>query len=433
MRYRTPPSIVLLTGWFLACSAPPVRAIEVSDATVVDRTNWALVQGAVPESVLNWLKTGDWVIEARALKFDPAEYFEGFAPDSFSGNKDLYDLDADGGIIAVDTGRPPGTIVGIPFPSIDPADPKAAAKIMYNNHYMQYVLGDIRVEVHLMWFNRSGFEREAGCEWIQAAMDGWPGARDRGNPERIEKYATLFVRTPFDARGLAIMLWRYLDPKKYDSTFVYVPSLRKVRRVSPANRSNAIGSDATADDANGFDGKISSFAWRFVERREALVPWHDENPMPVVATDKGGWETTKTFKTTVYGYQKDGWQGAPWAATNLAWAKRPVYILEATPLDPSYNYGTHTLWIDAQTFSCNYKVIHDRGGSYWKTFLKGDAAWKSEDGRVRYLSAVGQQVVDDRADHASIIEGPGARNQWTASLAVDLNDFSLGGFQKLCK
>ena len=417
----------------LASMAPPIQALEAPAGTRVDKTNWGTVEGQVPESVLNWLKTGDWIIELKPLNFDPAEYFEGFAAEAFSNNRGKYDLDEEKGIIDLETGKSPEAVVGIPFPVIDPADPKAAAKIMYNNHYMQYVLGDIRVEVNLMWLNRTGFEREAGCEWIQAAMDGWPGARERGNPERIEKYATLFVRSPFDARGLAIMLWRYLDPKKYDSTFVYVPALRKVRRVSPANRSNSIGSDATADDANGFDGKISTFDWKLLGSKEAVVPWHDENPMPVVQNDDGSWQTTKTFKKVVYGYEKPGWQGAPWAATNLAWTPRAVYIIEAIPKDPSYNYGTHYLWIDAQTFSCNYKIIHDRSGQYWKTFLKGDAAWRSEDGKTRYLSAVGQQVVDDRADHASIIEGPGARNIWTSSAKVDLNDFSMAGFQKLCK
>lgn len=425
--------IVFVTLWHLGSPAPATAADEVADGTVIDRTNWEQVEGAVPEPVLNWLKTGDWILQVKRLNFDPSEYFEGFALEAFEKNRGRYDLDADGGMIETKTGKSPECIVGIPFPDIDPGDPKAAAKIMHNNHYMQYVLGDIRVEVHLMWLNRSGFDREAACEWIQAAMDGWPGARDRGNPDKIEKYATLFVRTPYDIRGLAVMLWRYLDPKKYDSTFVYVPALRKVRRVSPANRSNAIGSDATADDANGFDGKISTFDWRLVGRKDAIVPWHDENPMPIVRSADGGWETTKAMKTVVYGYQQEGWQGAPWAATNVAWARRPVYVIEATPRDAGYNYGTHYMWIDAETFSCNYKVINDRGGNYWKTFLKGDAAWKSADGQVKYLSAVGQQVVDDRANHASIIEGPGARNQWVAGVRLDLNDFSLGGFQKLCK
>ncbi len=425
--------ILLPMFWALLRPLPSLPAEELPDGTVIDKTNWSKVEGDAPKSVLNWLKTGDWILQAKHLHFDPAEYFEGFAVKAFEKNTGRYDLDADNGVIDVKTGDLPASIVGIPFPEIDPADPKAAVKIMYNNHYMQYVLGDIRIGVHLMWLNRSGFEREAGCEWIQAAMDGWPGARERGNPQHIEKYATLFIRSPFDARGLAVMLWRYLDPKKYDSTFVYIPALRKVRRISPANRSNSIGSDLTADDANGFDGKISTFDWRFVGRKEAIVPWHDENPMRIVQNEEGGWETTKEMKRVVYGYQQEGWQGAPWAATNLAWARRPVFIIEATPRDPSYNYGTHYMWIDAETFSCNYKVINDRSGNYWKTFLKGDAAWKSADGKVKYLSAVSQEVVDDRDNHASIIEGPGARNIWVSTARVDLNDFSLGGFQKLCK
>ena len=161
--------IVLLTLWLLACLTPPILAEDGPRETIIDRTNWDSVQGLVPDPVLNWLKTGDWIIEMKPLNFDPAEYFEGFAVKAFAKNKGKYDLDEDKGTVDVKTGKPPDFIVGVPFPEIDPKDPKAAAKIMYNNHYMQYVLGDIRVGVHLMWFKRSGFEREAGCEWIPAA------------------------------------------------------------------------------------------------------------------------------------------------------------------------------------------------------------------------------------------------------------------------
>jgi hypothetical protein len=45
-------------------------------------------------------------------------------------------------------------------------------------------------------------------------------------------------------------------PGKRDSSWSYVPALRRVRAVSPANRSDGfLGSDVSQDDGRFFDGK----------------------------------------------------------------------------------------------------------------------------------------------------------------------------------
>jgi len=233
---------------------------DVSTGDVIDSKNWEKAEGLLPESILDWVKKGQWVIEIKDLNFDLGEYYADFAVEAREKNRGKYDVGPDNGIVDVHTGRPPESIVGLPFPWIDPNDPKAAVKIMNNNHYLQYIVGDVRANFGLVWVGRSGFEREVGCLWNQAAMDGWPGARERGNPLRIEKYATLLVLKPFDVAGTAVMLWRYLEADKLDSTFGYIPAVRRVRRMSPANRSDAyVGSDATVDDANGYDGKVTAF------------------------------------------------------------------------------------------------------------------------------------------------------------------------------
>jgi hypothetical protein len=265
-------------------------------------------------------------------------------------------------------------------------------------------------------------------------MDGWPGAQARSNPHRVEKFATLLVLEPFDIAGTAVMLWRYLEAHKLDSTFGYVPAVRRVRRMSPASRSDAyVGSDVCVDDANGYDGKVTAFDWVFLGKQEAVVPWYDTDPIRIVRTELDEWATSKDIKQIRHGYEQEGWQGAPWAAMNLSWAKRPVYILEMKPKDRYYNYGTHYMWIDAQTYSCNYKVIHDRSGKYWKTYLKGDIPCESANGRVKILTLGTQQVVDDRTEHCTVIEGISHRNSYVYFAHVDLHDFTLGGFQKYCK
>ena len=44
---------------------------------------------------------------------------------------------------------------------------------------------------------------------------------------------------PFDLKGIGALEYRYIDPAKQDDTWLYVPSLRRVRRLSTAQRSDA--------------------------------------------------------------------------------------------------------------------------------------------------------------------------------------------------
>ncbi len=332
------------------------------------------------------------------------------------------------------TGKPPEHIVGLPFSKVDQNDPKSPVKIMYNTLYMQHLLGNLRFPFQAIFVGRSGFEREVGALWRQVAMDGYPGTAEVRNPDRIEKYSMLVVKKPFDLAGTAIMLWRYRDPRTQDSTFGYFPAIRRVRRMSPANRSDAfVGSDFTVDDANGYDGKITAFEWKLLRKQEMLAPVLSIQPVRIVQNDEGEWETTKSIRPVIYGYKQEGWQGASWAPTNLAWVKRPVYVLEMRPKDRYYNYGVQHLWVDAEIFGSVYKVIHDRSGKYWKTFLSSAMACTSASKGTRFISVATQQAVDDRTDHSTIIEDASRRNIWNYYADLDVNDFSLAGFQKFSK
>lgn len=430
------PEFALMSSvflWILLC-LPPALSADVSPGDRIDQTNWGKIEGLVPDPVLNWVKTGDFVLHIHELEYSPRDYFPQFAKDASRANAGKYDLDEDDGIIDRETSKRPEHIVGLPFPQIEREDPKAAKKIMYNALYMQYILGDLRFPLQSIYIGRSHFEREIDLVWQQAAMDGYPEAEKRKNPDRVEKYTTLLVRSPFDLKGTAVMLWRYFDPTMQDNSFGFIPAIRRVRRMSPANRSDALlGSDFSVDDANGYDGKITDFEWKLLGTQEMLAPALSTDTVRIVKNEEGEWETTANIPAVVYGYQKEGWQGASWAPTNLAWVKRPAYLLEMKPKDPYYNYGPQYLWIEAEVFGCAYKVIHDKSGSYWKTFFSSAAACESADKKVRFITLASQHAVDDRSRHGSVIEDASPRNIWHFYADVDVNDFSLSGFQQFCK
>jgi hypothetical protein len=172
---------ILLTGFLATLSPLHAASADVSPGDVVDKSNWEKAEGLLPDPVLNWIKQGDFIIEIGQLNYNPADYIPPFAKEALKTNLGKYELDANDGVMDVKTGKPPERVIGLPFPQIDPNDPKLAAKLMQNNHYMQYLPGNLRFPFQGIYIDRSGgFDRESENMWLQMAMDGYPGATEQG-------------------------------------------------------------------------------------------------------------------------------------------------------------------------------------------------------------------------------------------------------------
>jgi hypothetical protein len=425
---------VCLIGLCLLLCVVPRASADESPNKVIDKTNWEEVEGLVPHTILNWLKNGKLILHLGELSYDPAVYLPQFALDALQSNIGKYDIDEEGWIVEVSTAKPAKHIIGYPFPKIEMDDPRVAEKIVYNKIYTWYLVGDNYFTYQMIWIGASGHERTIELKAQQMALQGWPGIKDRKNPDLVEKRALGVATSPVDVKGTATMGWRYMSPNKQDSTFGFIPAIRRVRQMSPANRSDAVvGSDFCIDDSNGYDGKVQAFNWKLLREQEAIVPYLDENPQTIIRNAKNEWCTTKQHKPVVYGYDKEGWQGAPWAPTNCVWVKRPVYVLEMWSKDKYYNYGTQYLWIDKETYASHYKVIHDRSGEYWKSSLAFFTGNESPDGAMRTAGLVGGPMVDDRYDHASGSEIASPRNIVHMFAELNPRDFTIAGFAKFCQ
>ena len=427
-----------VTIFILAMSLVPLITSQgfgdVSPGEVLDQTNWEKAKGVLPEPVLNWIKNGAVVLEVGALNYNPDVWHPAFALESMKTNIGKYALDENDGIVDKATGKRPEHIIGFPFPDVKADDPQMATKTLYNKDYVQYIAGNARAVFAAQYINRSGYARSTTGAMHNMVMDGNPKSVARRNPDRIEKYQIFVARSPYDIAGSAVMTWRYLSPSKEDNTFAYLPAIRRVRRMSPGNRSDTLfGSDMAVDDASCYDGKIAAMEWKLLRRQEALLPFNFTDPGGLVKNDRGEWESSEKMKKFVYGYEKEGWQGAPWAPLNWVWVKRPVYVIEVKAKDPYYNYGPQELWVYEGNWLPHYKIINDRAGKYWKTVMMAIGFFENPEEKMRLTYAGEQVVVDERADHATLISGPTPTDIWQYDAEMDEDDFSLAGFQKFCK
>jgi hypothetical protein len=418
----------------MSCPCSPAFA-ELAVGTVIDKTNAEQAEGLVPDAVLNWVKKGDGSMTIGDLPYQPDEFLPPPAKAYIESNKGKYDVGADGLIVDLKTGKLPEFIDGMPFPEIDIKDPNAGQKIMYNKHYYSYAVGPIQVPFQVSWVGRkTGFEREIIMDYWTYLLDGYPPAREEDNPEQVEMHSLIIALAPYDIRGTNILLWRYRNDR-LDSTFAYVPAIRRVRRMSPANRSDSfLGSDFCVDDAWGYGGKIATFNWKLIEKKDQLVPFIAGPTIKLIKNDAGEWVSQGGDRTIRYGFKMEGWQGAPWWPTEgLIYVNRPTYILECSAKDKYYNYGPQLLWVDAGLWTPTYKVISDRSGAYWKVEWQALNALQTEDKSYQTSGLANMMAFDDRSQHACVLVLTHPDNSTRYLARHDRNDFSLGGFQKLCK
>lgn len=426
--------IALIIGLALSCLIPQAALADLAPGTVIDKTNAEQAEGLLPDPVLNWIKKGDGTMTVGELPYDMDAFMPPAGQKYMESNVGKYEVNAEGLLVDVKTGKLPDFIDGLPFPQIDLNDPNAGPKIMYNKHYYSYIVGNVDVPFQTKWVGRkTGFERELICGYQTYVLDGYPPAREESNPENVELHSLILLFAPFDVKGTNILLWRYRDDR-LDSTFAYVPAIRRVRRMSPANRSDAfVGSDFCVDDAWGYAGKINAFSWKVIKKADQLIPVYPGKPLKIAKNDAGEWRTVNEGQDITYGFQHEGFQGAPWWPQELVYIKRSTYILECEAKDKYYNYGPQQLWIDAGCYTPTYKVISDRSGAYWKTEWQALGPTANEDGSIKLVGLANMMAFDDRSQHACCLVLYHPKNSTRYFAILDRNDFSLGGFQKLCK
>ena len=374
---------------------------EAPGGDVIDRSNWEEAEGLLPTPHLQWVKDGKMSLKLGELTYDPSKYFSQDSLDLTVGNVGKYSIDEKGWITETATGKPAKLILGFPFPKIDMEDPKAGEKVMHNKVYTWYLTGSVRINYELLWIG-SNLERSISNMSLLTPLQGWPGVERLKNPEDFEKLGLTVVTEPVDLKGASSMTWRFMHPGKEDSTFAYVPMTRRVRQLSPANRSNAVaGSDLCIDDGNGYDGKVQAFEWKLLRKQEALVPYIDESPMPMERTRRGEWASTNQQKILISGYEDKEWQGAPWAVMNYIWIKRPVYVVEARAKDPYYNYGLQHLWVDTETYAVFYKIIQDRAGDFLEGLFAAFTGYRSPGDEMKLHALSHGVMIDDRTGHAT--------------------------------
>ncbi|NOY61114.1 MAG: outer membrane lipoprotein-sorting protein [Calditrichaeota bacterium] len=132
---------------------------------------------------------------------------------------------------------------------------------------------------------------------------------------KVEKKIMFFIK-PADVRNTSFMNWSYDDPGKDDDQWIYLPALKKVKRISSDSKNDYfMGSDFTYDDLG------------------------DRKPQD---------DTHKILREEEFNGE-------------------PCYVVESIPKDKDYMYSRTVTWVVKDKWVGLKKEFYDEDGEYLKT------------------------------------------------------------------
>ncbi len=331
---------------FFLCTA--AFALDLpAPGTVIDKSNIDQYKNLFPDFWYDAFTTGGGFIEPLSIKVEetksnpyPAEVMNASA-----ANNGKYSIDAGGYI----TGGSYEEIKGFPFPDISPDDPQFVTKIMWNYDY-RYMFDDQRCTFMTL-------EKRLGNKCSASVVDSFQISFqnrlfDDPKPlyETAQNYRKAnFIRSMFPPvqRNFITLLIRYIDQKAADTTYLYLPSMRRVLRGEAGERSTPIMSSTQAPDdfEGGFAGRIPAFTYELVADTK------------VIGQANATWNYTKMKDIGALDFipvEPDGWQ------------VREVYVIDILPKDEKYPQSKKRVWMDKETMNNLYACAWDRAGKLWK-------------------------------------------------------------------
>ena len=252
---------------FVLLLAMLVRVAGAAD--VVDQQTAATYEQVLPPEVLAHYKAGEYRNEIAAWPANPP-WEQAFADASAANAKRLTVNDA-GTIVEQNGGAPATGIYGLPF-RIDPADPQAGVKVIWNAYYGLWRIGSTHDVLTLDWVGKKGLERQALLESHTLYSEGVPAARaPKGDTLGLASRQRAVVTSPADLNGTASLTWRFRAADQRDQSWTYVPALRRVRarsrpRTAPTASSARTSARTTARSSTA-SRRTSPGSWSASARR----------------------------------------------------------------------------------------------------------------------------------------------------------------------
>jgi Protein of unknown function (DUF1329) len=347
MKVMTRIAVAVLT---LLVINSPCNAAIVQPGVVITRDN--------ADSVANLLSPGnlDLVRQGMRIKVVPTEQIEW--PPPYKSATEKYSPQ----VRLNERGELENYVAGMPFPFVDPNDPQAATKVMWNFSYGPQFADSVEIRKpemssyrdlgppgnamhwlfpaeafhsmvdHLAWYNNVG----------RTEVPPIPTDPNAGKSGIRYRFAEGPIIDPSTSHGQWLIRYRYIDPRLPDYALYFA-----LGRVSAGMLSDIIGPYTLDPDSYfGFAAKIEDYDYRLLGISSMLASVHAESsPARHCPFD-------------------DGRSVCP-----ENWEIRTIYAIEAIPKGRSHGRDVvkRVLYIDAEGWFITASDQFDQRGSLWKT------------------------------------------------------------------
>ena len=276
-----------------------------------------------------------------------------------------------------DQGELHNYVAGQPFPSIDPNDPHAATKAMWNFSFRPQYTDDADIRDVEIVSGRPSSALPGPIEHFTIGHFAFYNnmGRTEVNPVPTDPEATgagiryRFGAFPFlepeEIRGFGFVRLRSKNPGVDDDSWYYNPSERRLRNVTAETLSDAMGplsvggkaisyaNNLDPDSYFGFSAKIENYDYKLLGIKPMLASVHAEN----TPAKPCQFDNSRTVCPE-------------------AWEMRQLYVIEATakPLSWHQKIGSsgivipkRVLYIDSEGWFITASDQYDNEGKLWKT------------------------------------------------------------------
>jgi hypothetical protein len=347
---------------------------DLKPGDTIGPQTWERVKGMVGENLLHRIKRGyTFQIKDDPRIGPPREYVAATAKYA-----DQVKLSPKGELL--------NYVAGEPFPNLSPSDPQAGIKLAWN-FYWRWIGDDYKTgggtgqgKIIRYAIERDGSERRADVLHHSIKTRGRVSlGADPQLPgyEHIDWMQLRADEYPRDTSGTTTLEIRYASRHREDDLYIYVPSIRRVRRAPPIQRCATIApSEFNFDDINSFGGKITDFSYRLLGRFKMLANF-DQDQIPFAR------------KTGDY------------LPTRESWSVADSYALEIVPRDQSYCYPKKVIYVDTVNYEAFWTMIWDASGNYWKEQFAFRKPVKLPDGQEVF--SVGTVVITNLKNSRSTL------------------------------
>jgi hypothetical protein len=329
---------------------------KVKPGMIISKENAELIKDISPEGLIVELQRGGQIkiaeTDVRPEAINPKYWIA-----ATLRNKGQAMLDKKGQLWHKD-GRP--WIGGTPFP-----EPQDGLEAIWNFKFNPRRFDDLRRISQIVTLDSGGtVVRRDGGIYMQIQTVG----RLVVDPKPVlpnykdELHRTLLSLTaPFDVYGLAVGSTIYYDAAKLPDTDLYIPTLRRTRRVPSTQRFEPASPYATyyTTDLDIQNDPVLTWSWKLAGRKPMLAP----------STSNVGARAKKFTKDDFIFPPSD--EKFP----RSTWELRPEMLLvDGVPHIQGANYSRKRVYIDGIHQSAQLTDIWDMAGKLWKffVFITGD-------------------------------------------------------------